>query len=231
MALPLDEPLVRRSSGEQAALYIRRLIFEGELRPGMRVPQSEIAQALGISRIPVREALIALEHEGWVVTEMHRGAFIARLDERAVRDHYDLYGLVYGFAVERALDRGPNDLASRLSDIADRLLTEDDPAAFERGSLEFHGAVVDAAATPRFRVVLRALSSMVPGNFFRHVPDALARQQLGLATIARAASDGDSERAAHEYRQLLHELGDMVVGLFAARGLFDTTDPPTGVDD
>ncbi|HET6663353.1 MAG TPA: GntR family transcriptional regulator, partial [Acidimicrobiales bacterium] len=53
--------LVRMSSGDQAALYIRRLMFDGDLRPGTRVPQDEIAQALGVSRIPVREALIALE--------------------------------------------------------------------------------------------------------------------------------------------------------------------------
>jgi DNA-binding GntR family transcriptional regulator len=64
----------RLSSGDQAALYIRRLIFDGDLRPGTRVPQDEIAQTLGVSRIPVREALIALEREGWVTIELHRGA-------------------------------------------------------------------------------------------------------------------------------------------------------------
>ena len=76
----------RLSSGDQAALYIRRLIFDGDLRPGTRVPQDEIAQTLGVSRIPVREALIALEREGWVTIELHRGAFINALDEDAVRE-------------------------------------------------------------------------------------------------------------------------------------------------
>ena len=105
---------IRRSSGEQAALYLRRLIFDGRLEPGARVPQDEVAQALGISRIPVREALIALEREGWVTIEMHRGAFVTQLDEQAVRDHYELYGLVYGFAVERAVERGTPDFAAQL---------------------------------------------------------------------------------------------------------------------
>src|ERR1700737_3277935 len=102
---PARGAMIRRSSGEHAALYIRRLIFDGELRPGARVPQDEIAQTLGISRIPVREALIALEREGWVTIEMHRGAFINAIDAHAVRDHYELYGLVYGFAARRALAR------------------------------------------------------------------------------------------------------------------------------
>src|SRR5262249_27112791 len=57
--------LPRPSSGEQVRLYVRRLIFDGVLKPGQRVPQDAIAQTLGVSRIPVREALIALEREGW----------------------------------------------------------------------------------------------------------------------------------------------------------------------
>src|ERR1039458_4203647 len=75
--------LVRTPSGQYIASHIRRLIFEGELRAGMRVPQDAIANDLGVSRIPVREALIVLRSEGWVTNEMHRGAFIRALDEEA----------------------------------------------------------------------------------------------------------------------------------------------------
>ena len=49
----------RRKSGEQVALYIRALVFEGELKPGERIPQDELASTLGVSRLPVREAIIA----------------------------------------------------------------------------------------------------------------------------------------------------------------------------
>ena len=105
-AVPRRGPkLVRTPSGQYIASHIRRLIFEGELRAGMRVPQDAIASDLGVSRIPVREALIVLEREGWVTNEMHRGAFISALDEQAVHDHYELYGLIYGFAADRALSR------------------------------------------------------------------------------------------------------------------------------
>ena len=112
--------LVRTSSGEQIASHIRRLIFEGSLRPGTRVPQDAIAQDLGVSRIPIREALIVLEREGWVTTEMHRGAFVNALDEQAVHDHYELFGLIYGFAAKRALARSAADLPERLADIQKR---------------------------------------------------------------------------------------------------------------
>ena len=56
----------RRSSGDLVAVHIRSLIFNGELRQGDRMRQDEIAQRLGVSRIPVREAIIALDREGWL---------------------------------------------------------------------------------------------------------------------------------------------------------------------
>jgi len=50
-------------------------MFDGTLGPGEKIPQDDVAGVLGISRIPVREALIALEREGRVTIELHRGAF------------------------------------------------------------------------------------------------------------------------------------------------------------
>ena len=108
----------RRTSGDEAALYIRRLIFDGYLRPGARVHQDDVAKAVGISRIPVREALISLERQGWVTIEPNRGAFVTTFDERAVRDHYELYGLVYGFAATKALERSPGALGDKLAPLA-----------------------------------------------------------------------------------------------------------------
>ena len=53
--------LVRQNASEAVAAHVRRLVFDGKLRQGDKVPQQEIADALGVSRIPVREALVALE--------------------------------------------------------------------------------------------------------------------------------------------------------------------------
>jgi DNA-binding GntR family transcriptional regulator len=221
---PAEGAMLRRSSGEYAALYIRRLIFDGELRPGARVPQDEIAQTLGISRIPVREALIALEREGWVTIEMHRGAFINAIDADVVRDHYELYGLIYGFAAKRALSRGEPGLLDRLADIERRIVATDDPVELGRLSVEFHGTVVEAAHSPRVKVVLRAVSALVPGEFFAEVPGSAEVQKRGLPAVMRAARRGDEERVAEEYVRLMRRMGDKVVALFKERGLFDPSD-------
>lgn len=210
----------RQSTGEQAASYIRRLIFEGVLEPGTRIPQDEVAEALGISRIPVREGLIALEREGWVTIEMNRGAFVAALDARAVRDHFELYGLLYGFAVKRAMSRDDASLVERLAPLQRAIAAADDADAMFDAVIRFQSAVVDSAASPRIRVVLRAASTMVPGNFFAAVPDAIPLEKRGLAAIFRAIKQGDADLASDRYLTLMQRVGEEVVELFQLRGLF-----------
>jgi len=211
----------RLSSGDHAAVYIKRLIFDQHLKAGDRVPQDDVASALGISRIPVREALIALEREGWVTIEMHRGAFVNDFDEQAVRDHYTLFGLVYGFAARRALDRDTaRELASVLDELLARVKGSDDPAAIGSATLAFHDAIIEAARSPRIRTILGAMSGLIPGNFFAAVPGATAVERDGLTAITRAVKRGDGEAAAKEYEKMLKRHGDLVVDLFRSRGFF-----------
>ena len=193
--------LNRRSSGGAAALYIRKLIFDGYLRPGARVHQDDVAQALGVSRIPVREALIALEQQGWVTIEPNRGAFVAVLDEQAVRDHYELYGLVYGFAAKKALERSDGVLGEKLGQLAADYSSTTDPAEAQQIALAFHAAVIEAAGSPRIDVVLRALSALVPGDFYELVPDAMELQRAGFTAIAGACRCGDGDGAARRVRR------------------------------
>src|SRR5436309_5370067 len=155
----------RRSSGDQVAVHIRSLIFNGELRQGDRVRQDEIARRLGVSRIPVREAIIALDREGWLTITPHRGAFVHGLDEDSLRDHYELLGLVYGLAARRATERASADGFARLTDAQERLTAADTPEALHDTNDEFLRALLALAHSPRLGSVMRNMSTVVPGNF------------------------------------------------------------------
>ena len=211
--------MVRRASGEQAAAYIRRLIFDGELIPGARLPQDQIAKALGVSRIPVREAIVALEREGWITTELHRGAFVKSFDEATIRDHYSLFAVIYGLAIKRIIARNDSEVISRLGGIARKVAATDDPVEVQKLALEFSALVVGAAHSPRIPVVLRAMSALLPGPFFELVPDAIPFEQRGLVAIARAAKKGDVERTAAEYSKMFEQQAERVVELFRQRNL------------
>lgn len=214
-------PAIRRSSGDHAVTYIKRLIFDRHLRPGDRVPQDDVARALGISRIPVREALIALEREGWITIEMHRGAFVNEIDEQAVRDHYALFGLVYGFAARQALAREPREaLATSLDAVVAELDTGDDPAQASRVALAFHDAVIAAAHSLRIRTIMGAMSGLIPGNFFAVVDGTIPVLRHGMGAIADAVRNGDGDVAALQYEAMMRANGDLVVALFQSRGFF-----------
>jgi DNA-binding GntR family transcriptional regulator len=217
---PAEASLVRTSSGEQAALYVRRLIFDGDLTPGSRVPQDEIARTLGISRIPLREALIALEREGWVTLEMHRGAFVNALDERAVRDHYELFGLIYGFTLKKAMARSGDDYVERLAAIEREIRAEADPAALSALLRRFHTTMTAGAQSTRVNAVLRGMSSIVPGDFFEQIPGAIEVERSAIAEIVRAVRRGDAERGAREYEQMMAMLAESVASVLRDRGLF-----------
>jgi DNA-binding GntR family transcriptional regulator len=198
------------------------MIFDGDLRPGERVPQDDVAAMLGISRIPVREALIALEREGWVTIEMHRGAFVNALDARSVRDHYELFGLVYGFAARKAIERSGPELVDRLRAQVRACDNTDDPVEFGRAASAFQAGLVDAAQSPRVKVLLRAMSALVPGEFFALVPDAMAVWRRGFTAVLRAVRREDGDAAADESLRAMRRIGEKVVAVFAERGLFES---------
>jgi DNA-binding GntR family transcriptional regulator len=216
------EDFSRVSSGEQVRLYVRRRIFDGVLKQGQRVPQDAIAKTLGVSRIPVREALIALEREGWITIVPHRGAFVNRIDESAVRDHYELFGLIYGFAVRRATERQGEALARLLPPIQKRITAagEDADEMFS-ATMAFHRTVVAGANSPRLRSLLRQATSIVPGNFFELVPGSGKVEKQGTAAILRAVKRQDAEGAAQAYAEMMRKQGDLVVSLFRAKGIFE----------
>jgi DNA-binding GntR family transcriptional regulator len=213
--------LVRRSSGDEAARTIRGWIFQGELRPGERVPQDRVAEELGISRIPVREALIALDREGWVTIELHRGAFVNALDERAVRDHYELLGVVYGYAVRQATLHRDDASDEALVAIEDQLRRATTAGALYPLAVSFHAAIVAAARSPRIRALLRAMPPLVPGDFFEVVGDALDRQREALLAIGSAIRAGDLQAASRRYVEMTGRNTQLVVEVFRTRGLFE----------
>jgi DNA-binding GntR family transcriptional regulator len=209
----------RRTSGEQAAEYIRKLVFEGYLRAGERLHQDDIATALGVSRIPVREALVALEQQGWVRLEPNRGAFVTALNERAVRDHYELAGVVYGFAAKKAIARDEGGLGEKLVHLAADFAAAGSAAEAQRIMLAYRQAILEAAASPRMNVVLRAISSLVPAEFYEAVPNARKLQASGFFAVAEAVRARDGDRTASEYARTMLIVADEVVRLFRARGL------------
>jgi len=86
--------LAPRALYEEVAELLRQRIFSRELAPGSWIDELKIAEAYGISRTPLREALKVLAAEGLVTMKVRRGAYVTEVSERDLRDVYHLLGLL-----------------------------------------------------------------------------------------------------------------------------------------
>ncbi|WP_436777443.1 GntR family transcriptional regulator [Yinghuangia sp. YIM S09857] len=215
-----SEGLSRPTSAQQVAEYIRRMIFDRKLATGERIPQDEIAAELRVSRVPVREAVIALDREGWVTLEPHRGAFANGLDEYSVRDHYGMLGRLYGFVVRRATERGTDEDIERLRSIHRDLQAATDADDFFHLNNQYLRQLVTMTRSRRLASMARIFTTnLVPGNFFAEVPGVMRIQKRALRSVTKSVGVRDSEAAEAELVAMLTAQADNVVALVESRGL------------
>lgn len=98
---PIEPP---ETLAEIAVSQIRDAVISGVLRPGDKLVEGQLAEQMGTSRGPVREAIRLLEKEGLVSIEPHRGAFVTKLSVKKVREIYTLRAVLEGLAVRLALE-------------------------------------------------------------------------------------------------------------------------------
>lgn len=217
----MNTGLGRRGAFEEVALYIRRMIFDGELRRGDRVPQDEIAATLQVSRIPVREALIALERESWVSIQPHRGAFVVGYDESSVTDHYEVLGLIYGLVARRAAAEATDEQIATLIGLQKAVASaaDADTDEFLAANDQLLAALRRVGGSPRISSILRSMSALIPGNFFAEVEGAIATQVKGTKATVRAIKAHDGDAAADAVTTMLRDLAKHALDVLNTRGI------------
>lgn len=128
--------------------HVKQRLLDGSLRDGELLSEGTIADAVGVSRTPVREAFLQLESEGLLALYPKRGALVVPVSPREVRDIYEARLLVEGHGLRRALEGPVERLLEELDASLDeqrRLLERDDLVAFTEADRRLHRAWVAAA--------------------------------------------------------------------------------------
>jgi DNA-binding GntR family transcriptional regulator len=146
--------------------HVLHLLLTGKLRSGDRVDRNEIALGLGVSRVPIQEALVQLEHDGIVSTRYHRGAFVERFDEATVLEHHELDGLLNGIASARAATNPTPRILGQLDTLMRSMRMAKDSRAFADIAAEYRCTVNDEYAGPRLHATIRASQSLIPRLFW-----------------------------------------------------------------
>jgi DNA-binding GntR family transcriptional regulator len=100
-------PISRKPLRADVHKELLGLILQGTLTPGQRLRDTDLAQQLGVSRTPVREALLRLEREGFIRAQLHQGFSVQPLIESEIRDVYPLVGLLECSALDEIPDPSP----------------------------------------------------------------------------------------------------------------------------
>ncbi|HTV80273.1 MAG TPA: GntR family transcriptional regulator [Steroidobacteraceae bacterium] len=149
----------------RATVSVREMILRGRLKPGQRVTEIMLAELLGMSRTPVRQALPVLAREGLLVESGGRGYLVRTFTRSDILDAIDLRGVLEGFAVRRIAERGASpSLLQQLRvclEEGDRIfrkrhLVESDEAAYGAMNDRFHALLLCEARSP---IIAGALAS------------------------------------------------------------------------
>ncbi|MEY2656286.1 MAG: hypothetical protein RLZZ395_28 [Pseudomonadota bacterium] len=138
--------LTPRALYEEVAELLRQRIFARELEPGSWIDEVKIAEAYGISRTPLREALKVLAAEGLVTMKMRRGAYVTEVNEKDLSDVYHLLALLESDAAGVVAERATEVELESLAELHQSLeRAQGDREAFFRINEEFHQRLLQLA--------------------------------------------------------------------------------------
>ena len=207
-------PLVRNASAAATEL-IRAAILDGRLPPGQRLKEEELARELGISRTPVREALLILQTEGLVDAAPNRGAVVRSHAAGDLEDLYQLRALLEGYATRRAAVNITESALESLAASCDRFdeLMDSDVQDLVKENLFFHNVILDAARSPRVAELTRKVIEL-PLVYRSYIWYSVDQRRISAhyhRQITRALEARDGERAELVMKEHVFEARDILV--------------------
>lgn len=185
-----------RALAVDIAARLREAILTGYFGPGERLREEALARSIGVSRGPIREALVRLEREGLVVIRRNRGAFVAQLSREDLEEVHSLRVVIERLAVQLAIRRADEAALAEMQGVVDTMA-----ALGERGITEQEAAELDV----RFHDLIYRASR------HRRLYDAWAnlRPQIHIVLLNRnVAHDDFREYLVRSHQQILDAIRD-----------------------
>ncbi|QLC22469.1 GntR family transcriptional regulator [Parasphingopyxis sp. CP4] len=174
------------TAADKAYSGIRALILDGTLAAGEQLKEEELADRIGVSRTPIRDALRRLEAEFFVTRSDSQRSFVADQSVEDIDEIFTLRAMLEGHVAARAATVGGPGLAAKLRKIVDSAGDPSDVDAFLDHNADFHAEVLAGAGSERLATMLARLVS-----------------QPIVHRTARNYDAGQFERSLAEHRELV----------------------------
>lgn len=209
--------VIRHSLADAVYGHVRQQIVTGAFEPGARLTEPGLAQILGVSRTPVREALRRLEQEGLI----HRnprdlGRYVNGLGPEEIREVLGARAVLEGYAARLAAQRATNEELAVLQvmhEQAARVIDDGDIAQLVKLNTGFHDGIIAASRAPHCASLIDALRDRILKYRFAFLRnDRLRRQSFREHhAILTALQDGDADRAELLVRRHVAQIADALV--------------------
>ena len=175
---------------DEIAGALRNLILRGELRPGDRIVESRVARQLGVGQPTVREALVALEHQGLVSRKANHGCFVTIFTRKEIADILRIRGELETLAVDLAIENASDEAAEGLAGIARQMVEiaqSGDAKAFHSRDQVFHETLWSCSGNSFLpKVLAQVMMPLLAFLFIRHLRGS---GQIDLISSANAHAD------------------------------------------
>lgn len=212
----------------EAYRVIKERITDLYFKPGDPVNENDLARLLGISKTPVRNALVRLEQEGLVITAPFRGTYVTPVTARDVREIYDVRGAMEELAIRSLIGHLPPDELAQLMEVIDEGSNQvqhgELTASFESIRM-FHEGLVKATGNRWLMSMYEGLSAHLARirNICGHIPGRVEKSNTEHRAIIDFVARDDSEGAIHALRAHLASLGTDYFN--AAEAVLHTIEP------
>jgi DNA-binding GntR family transcriptional regulator len=207
------EPAVSNTLGQQVSEALELQILSGTLPPGQRLNADELAEAFGVSRIPVREALRSLNAAGWIEIRPRHGAFVRERSLQELDDLFHVRGMLEAEAARLAAKHRSEEHLVAMAAAHDDLVAGNrsgDPVAAAEANSRFHRAVAEASGNAVLADLNEQLAKRIRW-YFATVAKARARHSAEEhAELLRAIRNGDARTASRLAREHVMRTSSLV---------------------
>ena len=191
---------------EVVYMTLRKAILKGEFKPGERLMEITLANRLGVSRTPIREAIRKLEHEGLVVMIPRKGAQVARITRQELNDVLEVRSSLEALAASCAAKRITDEAVESLRKAEEKfasLLENGDLTALAEADVAFHDVIYQATANRRLIQILNNLREQMYRFRIEYLKEQMVRSSLAREheRIIEAIAAHDSEAAMRLIRE------------------------------
>lgn len=214
-------PPLSRTASAAATDLIRQAILHGRVAPGQRLKEEDLAQQLGLSRTPIREALLVLQTEGLIDATPNRGATVRIYALEDLEDMYDLRALLEGHAARRAATRMGQDEVAELRASCDRfeqLIDGTDLQALVAENALFHETILAAAQSERLTGMVRQViaAPLVYKSYIWYSPQQTTASLQYHRELTDVLELADAERAESIMREHVYAAREVLAQHLAA---------------